>query len=100
MKNMEKFSSVVFKFIFFVLPILFILSIIKFFKEKKYYNKEYMNIRNIVIILYSYGFIHIICHAILGSSIDRYAVPAYITTIVALFLDLYMVLYNKKYKSL
>ncbi len=98
MQKTQKISNVVFQFSLLILPILLIISLVKFFKSSKKYNDEYIKILNLIIILYSYSFMHIVCHIILGSSIDRYAVPAYITTIIGMFLDFYLIKNKKNLK--
>ena len=41
---------------------------------------------NLAIILLGFSFLHILLHAVTGAIIDRYAVPAFITTILGIFL--------------
>ena len=68
---------VLFKLVFLLLPILFIYSIILRLlkKYKKYHDKL-----NLIIILFGFSVLHLLLHTVTGAIIDRYAMPAYITT--------------------
>jgi len=70
----------IFKIVFLLMPILFISSIIMrlFFKKNNTYNKQ----QNLVIILLGFSFLHLLLHTVTGAIIDRYAIPAFITTIL------------------
>ena len=43
---------------------------------------------NFIVILYGYSFLHIFMHGFLGAPIDRYAMPATITTYVAIIIEI------------
>ena len=56
------------------------------------------NIIDIITILYSFSFVHILLHTVLGATIDRYTIPALIPTFLAIMLSIYAIVYRKKYK--
>lgn len=98
MKQLKIPNVLVMKIAFLTLPILTILSIISLFIIKKKYNNKFNRLVDMIIILYTYSFIHILVHAILGSTIDRYTMPALSTTIIGILLSIYAIVYRRKYK--
>ena len=49
-------------------------------------------------ILFTFSIMHILLHSMLGSTIDRYTIPALATTFIGIFLGTYAVTNRKKYK--
>lgn len=82
-----KISIILFKLLFVFLPFVFLISLIQRIrtKEKKY---------NMLIILFGYGLLHMILHTVTGAIIDRYAMPAYITTFLGIIILINLL--NKK----
>ncbi len=79
MRLLGKVALALFKVLFVLLPFTFIYSIVMRIKTKK-------NKYDILIILFGFGFLHILLHCATGSIIDRYAMPAYITTFIGMIL--------------
>lgn len=98
MKQLKMPNVLVMKIAFLMLPILTIISIISLFFIKNKYNKKYNRLVDMIIILFVYSFMHILIHAILGSTIDRYTIPALSTTIIGILLGIYVIVYRRKYK--
>ena len=80
---LSKVTLLIFKIVFFLLPVLFIISIVMRFS--KLYRK-YINILNLVIILFGFSFLHLLLHTVTGAIIDRYALPCFITTILGILM--------------
>lgn len=70
----------IFKIVFLLLPIFLITSIILRCKNNVSINKNL----NLSIILLGFSFLHLMLHTVTGAVIDRYAVPAFITTILGI----------------
>ena len=98
MKNLQTPEIIVMKICYALLPIFTIASIISVFLVKKKYNEKYRNIIDIITILYSFSFVHILLHTVLGATIDRYTIPSLIPTFLAIMLSIYAIVYRKKYK--
>lgn len=88
----------IFKLVFLLLPILLISSLVMRFVSKKneFYNKNL----NLVIILLGFSLLHVMLHTVTGAIIDRYAIPAFITTILGTFMFFRIVLKNVKLKKI
>jgi len=74
-----KVAIVLFKVLFICLPLLFIVSLIKRIKTRE-------NRYDMLLILFGYGLLHMLLHVVTGAIIDRYAMPAYITTILGVII--------------
>ena len=74
---LSKVAIMLFKAIFIILPFCLILSIIKRVTTK---NNKY----DLLIILFGFSFLHVMLHVVSGAIIDRYAMPAYITTYIGI----------------
>lgn len=98
MKKLELPCAIVMKISFLILPLLTICSIILVFRTKKRYNSKYCRIIDMITILFTFSFLHILVHALLGSTIDRYTIPVLATTFLGILLSIYAVVYRKKYK--
>lgn len=98
MKIIEIPNVFVMKIAFLLLPILTIVSFIVLCKTKNKYNKKYGRLLDIIVILFVFSFLHILIHALLGSTIDRYAIPAIATTYIGILISIYAIVYRKKYK--
>lgn len=98
MKKMELPVTIIMKISYLLLPVLTILSIILVFVVKKKYNEKYRKIIDLIVILYTFSLLHILVHSVLGSTIDRYTIPALAPTFIAIMLNIYIVVYRKKYK--
>ena len=93
---MRKPANMFYKFVFLLLPMLWVLSIIRLIINRKKYSDKQKNIYNFIVILYSYSFLHIFMHGFLGAPIDRYAMPATITTYVAIIVEICMIIKDIK----
>lgn len=85
---------IIFKILFLILPLTFIISIIVRFKNKCE-NKYNLNIS---IILLGYSLLHVILHAFTGAILDRYIVPVFLQTFLGTIFLVYNVFYKKKIK--
>ena len=99
MQRLIKISAIIIKIVFLLLPILTLISIIKFFASRKKFNKNYRNIISLEIILYGYSFMNILSHSVLGAIIDRYSMPSIITAFIGVLINIYLVVYKNKYKN-
>lgn len=86
----------IFKVVFLLLPILFVSSIGMRFATKK--SELYKKKLNLVIILFSFSLLHVMLHTVTGAIIDRYAIPAFVTTLLGTFMFFRIVLKNIKFK--
>ena len=93
---MRKPANMFYKFVFILLPMLWVLSIIRLIINRKKYSDREKNIYNFIVILYGYSFLHIFMHGFLGAPIDRYAMPATITTYVAIIIEICMIIKDIK----
>jgi len=84
-------ALILFKIEFVLLPWVLIYAIYYKFKQRKLKNEI-----NLVIILLSYSLLHILLHTVTGAIIDRYAVPAYLTTFLGMFILGYLRITDKK----
>ena len=91
-------DTIIMKISYLILPLLTIVSIISVFRTNGKYDKKYCEIIDIITILFSFSLMHILLHSMLGSTIDRYTIPALVTTFMGIFLSIYAVIYRKKYK--
>lgn len=99
MRKLQMPMAITMKISYLVLPILVICSIIAVFVTKKRYNEKYCKIIDIITILYTFSLLHILAHSMLGSTIDRYTMPALVNTFIAILLSIYAIIYRKKYKK-
>ena len=86
-----------FKFVFLLLPILTIVIIAIRLTTKK--SEHYKKKMNLIIILLGFSFLHLLLHTVTGAIIDRYAVPAFITTILGTFMFVELVCNNRNLKK-
>ncbi|MBR3152590.1 MAG: hypothetical protein IKF52_03180 [Clostridia bacterium] len=98
MRKLSKVCTVIIKILFVALPFMTIIGVISFFIIRKKYNNQFRNTVNLVIILYSYSLMHILSHSVLGAIIDRYTVPAMVTTIIGELISVYLIIYKKKFR--
>lgn len=85
-----------FKLLFVLLPFNLLVSIILMCKKKNKIKQK--KVLGFIIILLGFSFLHLLLHTVTGAIIDRYAVPAFLTTILGtVFLALY--LYEIKFKK-
>lgn len=98
MRKLQIPANIAMKISYILLPILVIISIIGVFKTRKRYTEKYCKIIDMITILFTYSILHILVHSILGSTIDRYTVPALATTFIGILLSIYAIVYRKKYK--
>lgn len=87
----------IFKLVFFLLPIMLVGSIIMRFVTKK--EVIYKKKLNLIIILLGFSFLHVLLHTVTGALIDRYAIPAFVTTILGTFMFFKILLKNVKLKK-
>lgn len=98
MQKLQIPVTIVMKISYILLPILTILSIIVVFRTNKKYEKEYQRIIDIITILFTYSILHVLVHALLGSTIDRYIMPTMVTVYIGIILSIYAIINRKKYK--
>lgn len=87
---------ILFKLLFLLLPISLLTSIIMRIKSK---NKLQNNKLEIIIILLGFSFLHVLLHVVTGAIIDRYAIPAFISTYFGIILLGYLLIFRKKINS-
>ena len=80
---LSKMFLLIFKLIFFLLPITLICSIVLRF-SKKY--EKYYYVVNGLIILFGFSFLHLLLHTVTGAIIDRYALPVFIPTFLGMIM--------------
>lgn len=85
-RTLSYIAKYLFKIVFVILPILCVCVIFSLCKKK---NKAYNNILEITLILAWYSLLHLIVHTVTGACIDRYASPAYATTVLAIIIYIY-----------
>lgn len=98
MRKLQLPVTLAMKIAFLLLPILAIISIVAVFRTKKKYTEKYTKIIDMITILYVFSILHILVHALLGSIIDRYTMPALATTFIGIIMSIYAIVYRKKYK--
>lgn len=85
-----------FKLLFALLPLNFLVAIVLRCKKNTKINQK-RNL-NFIIILLGFSFLHVLLHAATGAVIDRYAIPSFVTVILGtIFLLLY--LFQLKFKK-
>ena len=89
----SKITLNVYKIVLLLLPIFCILTIVSISKKK---NQEHFKLLAMVLILSWYSLLHILVHVATGANIDRYASPAYISTILAIIIYMYYIISIKK----
>lgn len=99
MEKLQMPMAITMKISYLLLPILVVFSIVSVFITKKKYNEKYCRIIDIIAILYTFSFLHILVHSVLGAVIDRYTMPALITTFMGILLSIYAIIYRKNYKK-
>ncbi len=75
-------SILIFNISFLLLPFVLVFTIVYWFVQRKKIDVYIQKIFTLSIILLSYSFLHLLLHTVTGAIIDRYATPAYITTIL------------------
>lgn len=97
MKLLLKPNILAMKICFLLLPLFTFISIIAVFRTKKRYDKHFCRIVDMVAILFCFSLMHICVHSFMGSTIDRYTIPALATTFLGVLLGGYAIVYRKKY---
>ena len=97
MKFLTGIYSILYKLFFAILPFILLITIIFRIFEKNNKLKEKFNL---CIILLGYSFLHVFLHVFLGALIDRYTVPAILTTFLGMFCFLFFIImkFSKKIK--
>ena len=100
MKKLRIGATVLFKITLIILPLEIIVVIILLIisKVKKIYSNEGTKILELILILVTFSFLHICSHAILGASIDRYAISAFVTNMIAIILVIHFLVKINFYK--
>jgi hypothetical protein len=75
-------SILIFNISFLFLPFVLTVTVIYWFVQRKNGDVYRQKVLTLAIILLGYSFLHLVLHTVTGAIIDRYAVPAYITTIL------------------
>ena len=98
MYSLTKPSNYTFKLSLLIIPIILLISFILSFTMK-----NYKKLLNLVVILSGYSFLHVMAHSVTGARIDRYASPAYLTSLIAIVILGYVLINNcleiRKYKN-
>lgn len=84
------------KICFLILPIVLLAQIIISIVKRKKYTMENKKISNLIIILLSFSFLHIMLHTVLGAIIDRYTVPAMIPMFLAYIIIIFRIIKKEK----
>ncbi len=93
MMFLSRINVLFFKFMFLLLPLLLIASVVmRIVRGFKKYSKQL----SIVIILFGFSFLHILLHTVTGAIIDRYVIPALITTFWGVVLFVLTIAFRKK----
>ena len=87
MNKISLLTIYTFKIFLLAVPILFIISFVKFIilKVKKQQNKK-MRIYELLTILYGYSFLNVLMYSVLGALIDRYVISSYLAVNIALWI--------------
>lgn len=93
---LSKFFLIVFKLSFLLLPFLFVLSVIMKIRNNK--KSDYNRVLNMLVILFGYGMLHLLLHTVTGAIIDRYAIPAFISTYLAIIILIFYFISRKRKK--
>lgn len=100
MENLKNISIIVFKFSLAILPFEILLVIIIFIitKKRMKLNGIGQKLLDLIFILLIFSFLNICSHAVLGASIDRYAISSYVTNVIAIVLLINFFVNIKNYK--
>ncbi len=90
---LAKIFLLLFKLMFFLLPLLLISSIVLRFSVKY---RKYYNVLNFLIILFGFSFLHLLLHTVTGAIIDRYALPALVPTFLGMNIFFIMCFFKNK----
>ncbi|MBP8689330.1 hypothetical protein KBH77_03200 [Patescibacteria group bacterium] len=90
-----EFHLVFFKFLYLLLPVLVVISIIKFFRSRKHISRN-TRLYSFSVILLGSAFLHVIFHVVTGAIIDRYAFVVYPEIILGIILLIVGITYEKK----
>ena len=97
MRNLGIIFLGIFKILFLLLPIVFISSLcIRVFTKN---SQSYRRNLDLIIILLSFSLLHVLLHTVTGAIIDRYAIPAFITTILGTFMFIRLMIRKGKLKK-
>lgn len=86
---LSKVGIVLFKLIFLLLPICFLISIVKRIRTG---NGKY----DMIIVIFGFSLLHLMLHIATGAIIDRYIMPAYIPTFLGIILLVSLLCTKKK----
>ena len=100
MENLKNISIIVFKFSLAILPFEILLVIIIFIitNKRMKLNGNGQKLLDLIFILLIFSFLNICSHAVLGASIDRYAISSYVTNVIAIVLLINFFVNIKNYK--
>lgn len=101
MRKLQNIAVIVFKITLLILPFEIILIIILLIlsKRKNIFNNQGIKILELILILVVFSFLHICSHAVLGASIDRYAISAFVTNMIGIILLIHLFVKIKSYKE-
>lgn len=94
LNKLTKFSILSFNISLLILPIVLIFCIIEIIWGKLGKSLKNRRLLYLIIILLGYSFLHICAHSVINTVIDRYASPAYISTILGYIGLIGLFLYN------
>lgn len=86
-----------FKIIMIFLPIYWIISLIMLIRKNKKYTEQYKRIQQLITIIYTYAVAQMALYVVAGSIVDRYVVPLYLATLIALMLQIFLVVRRKNF---
>lgn len=96
MLKSSKIVVITFKIIFLLLPFALLLSFVLRYCTTF---KNYVKALNLTIILFGFSFLHILLHTVTGAIIDRYALPAFITTLLGIIFLIIILFKRGRYKN-
>ncbi len=91
----SQFHLIFFKFLYLLLPVLVVISVIKFFRSRKHISRN-TRLYSFSVILLGFAFLHVIFHVFTGAIIDRYAFVVYPEIILGIILLIVGITYEKK----
>lgn len=98
--SLNKYPSIViFNYSLLLLPFILLASILYLLIKRKELNENNIELMYLVIILLSFSFLHILAHTVTGAVLDRYASPAFISTILGYIVLCSVFLAKRKSKN-
>ncbi|MBP8707394.1 MAG: hypothetical protein KBH94_01570 [Caldisericia bacterium] len=99
LNKLTKFSIISLNFSLLILPVVLLFCIFEIIWGKIGKSLKNRKILYLIVILLGYSFLHICAHAVVNATIDRYASPAYITTVLGYLGLISLFLYNQNHAT-